>query len=258
MPLRKGALIRQVIERVVDLDRLETFRVVGEPFPLRQVPGAEDLFPMIILPPRASDPATSPPFRHLFDHPPGDRYHSASGPRSASFRSGCRGFSRQFGKPARRGHGTAPAHRSREPFWRCRENQSRASSATWSRAPGSSNRWEAPGTIFSSFSHCIVPAASRFIRMTASSRSPTIRSVGARTAARWPSARSGRPPRETTAATSSGCRASSFPSEREPPPPAAGAAQPSQAKLAGKPQTSAPGDDASLRPSRFDRAKRRH
>jgi len=43
----------------------------------------------------------------------------------------------------------------------------------------------------------------------------------------------------------------------EPPPPAAGAAQPSQAKPARKPQTPAPDDDASHRQSRFDRAKRR-
>src|SRR5712671_4246031 len=34
---------------------------------------------------------------------------------------------------------------------RCRSNQSRASSATWSRAPGSSKRCVAPGTITSCF-----------------------------------------------------------------------------------------------------------
>src|SRR6202035_1133219 len=45
-------------------------------------------------------------------------------------------------------------------------NHSRASCATWTRAPGSSKRCVAPGTIASSFSHRSCAKAARFSSMT--------------------------------------------------------------------------------------------
>src|SRR6267142_341732 len=87
---------------------------------------------------------------------------------------------------------------------RFRSNQSRASSATWSSAPGSSKRCVAPGTIASCFSQCSCASAVRFSAMTWTSLPPTISRVGARTRVRADPARSGRPPRETTAPTDSG------------------------------------------------------
>ena len=71
--------------------------------------------------------------------------------------------------------------------------------ATSSRVPGSSNRCEAPGTISSLTGADIWAIAWRFSAMTGVSAPPTISSVGALTRASASPARSGRPPRETTA-----------------------------------------------------------
>ena len=71
---------------------------------------------------------------------------------------------------------------------RCWRNQLAASSVTWSRAPGSSNRWLAPGIV----RIWRVPpswlAAARFSPATSVSRPPTISSTGMRAC---PSARPG-------------------------------------------------------------------
>src|SRR5260370_12236 len=83
---------------------------------------------------------------------------------------------------------------------RWRMNQSRASPAAVSRVPGSSNRWLAPGTTARWFSQRSSVWALRLRSSTTSSRPPTISSVGAVTAASRGRARSGRPPRDTTAA----------------------------------------------------------
>jgi len=82
-----------------------------------------------------------------------------------------------------------------------RTNQALASRATSSRVPGSSNRWVAPGTIRSWFSHRSSDCAARLSSITVWSRPPTMSRVGARTCASLGPARSGRPPRETMAAT---------------------------------------------------------
>jgi len=81
-------------------------------------------------------------------------------------------------------------------------NQRAARPATCSSAPGSSNRWEAPGTISIFTSARIAAAAARFIAITGTSSPPTIKSVGAVTRGSAGPARSGRPPRDTTAKTS--------------------------------------------------------
>ena len=81
-------------------------------------------------------------------------------------------------------------------------NHATASSATRSSAPGSSKRWVAPGTISSRVSHRIRACACRLSSSTCVSAPPTISSVGALTTSSASAARSGRPPRETTAATS--------------------------------------------------------
>ena len=86
---------------------------------------------------------------------------------------------------------------------RWRSNHSPASRETSVSAPGSSNRWVAPGTIASSDGARSMLWASRFSSTTISSSPPTISSTGARTSASRAAARSGRPPRETTAEISS-------------------------------------------------------
>src|SRR6266508_2715155 len=95
------------------------------------------------------------------------------------------------------------------PFWLVsgasqRRNQSAASAATRSSAPGSSKRWVASGTISSRCSTPSCSAAERFSSSTTRSRPPTTSSVGARTRPSDGPARSGRPPRDTTAAICSG------------------------------------------------------
>jgi predicted ATPase len=87
---------------------------------------------------------------------------------------------------------------------RWRSNHSRASRATSSNAPGSSKRCVAPGMITNRFSQRSCASACRFSSMTWKSFPPTMSSVGARTHPRDGPARSGRPPRETTAVTTSG------------------------------------------------------
>src|SRR5581483_11017548 len=87
---------------------------------------------------------------------------------------------------------------------RCRSNQSAASRTTSASAPGSSNRCVAPGTIRRSAPAGNAACAWRFSSMTTGSLPPTISSTGARTRSSAAPARSGRPPRETTAATASG------------------------------------------------------
>ena len=82
---------------------------------------------------------------------------------------------------------------------RWRANQSVASRATSSSAPGSSNRCVAPGMTTSSAGPASRYGASRLRSRTTGSWPPTISSTGAVAACRRGSARSGRPPRETTA-----------------------------------------------------------
>src|SRR5688572_23021915 len=93
------------------------------------------------------------------------------------------------------------------PFPRYLVNQAAASSDTTSRVPGSSKRCDAPWTISSFFAHRSCAKASSLSGITGTSRLPTMSSVGALTLARCSSARSGRPPRDTTASTSSGIAA---------------------------------------------------
>src|SRR5258705_675326 len=100
-------------------------------------------------------------------------------------------------------HASSPPSRTFSQV-RCCSNQSRASSATWSRVPGSSKRCVAPGTITSCFSQRSCARAAWFSAMTWTSLPPTINRVGARTRGRADPARSGRPPRETTAPTAAG------------------------------------------------------
>src|SRR5207237_9177330 len=84
---------------------------------------------------------------------------------------------------------------------KCAANHFAAASDTRSSAPGSSNRCVAPGTTRSSFSHCMRSNEPSFNSITPQSAPPTIKSVGAFTAASAAApARSGRPPRDTTAA----------------------------------------------------------
>ncbi|MGC2005413.1 metal ABC transporter permease, partial [Trebonia sp.] len=86
-------------------------------------------------------------------------------------------------------------------FTKCLVNQSLASVAAAVRAPGSSNRWVAPGTTSRRFSQRSMAWAWRFRSRIAWSSPPTMISVGAVTLASRSPARSGRPPRETTATT---------------------------------------------------------
>lgn len=86
-------------------------------------------------------------------------------------------------------------------FTKCLVNQSLASVAAAVRAPGSSNRWVAPGTTSRRFSQRSMAWAWRFRSRTAWSSPPAMSSVGAVTLASRSPARSGRPPRETTATT---------------------------------------------------------
>ena len=72
---------------------------------------------------------------------------------------------------------------------------------TRSSAPGSSNRWVAPGTIASSLTQRMARSACWLSAITEPSSPPTISSVGAATSGSREPARSGRPPRETTART---------------------------------------------------------
>lgn len=81
-------------------------------------------------------------------------------------------------------------------------NQSRASSAVTCKVPGSSNRCVAPGTTARRLSHRSWAWAFRLRSKTTSSCPPTISRVGAVTTPRRWAARSGRPPRDTTAAMS--------------------------------------------------------
>jgi len=80
-------------------------------------------------------------------------------------------------------------------------NQSPARSVTCSRAPGSENRWVAPPMMASRFSH-VSCARARWLRFRITlSAPPTMNRVGVRTSASRPPTRSGRPPRDTMAAT---------------------------------------------------------
>lgn len=72
--------------------------------------------------------------------------------------------------------------------------------ATSSRVPGSSNRCVAPETTTSRDGHRIRVRACRFRASTDWSAPPTMRSVGAVTHGSRSPVRSGRPPRDTTAA----------------------------------------------------------
>ena len=87
---------------------------------------------------------------------------------------------------------------------RWRSNQSAAWPITASSAPGSGNRWLAPGTISSALGPRRRASACSLSSMTPKSAPPTINSVGARTVSSASPARSGRPPRETTAPTRRG------------------------------------------------------
>lgn len=95
-------------------------------------------------------------------------------------------------RPVRRRRGSLPAVR-------CVVNHCLARSATRSSAPGSSKRWVAPGTISSLFSQRSWAWAARLRSSTIVSAPPTMSRVGARTSSRHGPARSGRPPRDTTA-----------------------------------------------------------
>jgi class 3 adenylate cyclase len=93
---------------------------------------------------------------------------------------------------------------NQQPALMCLTNQSLASCATFSSAPGSSKRCVAPGIIASFTSQRILSRACSFNSMTMSSLPPTMSRVGACTFGKALSARSGRPPRDTTAPTSCG------------------------------------------------------
>src|SRR5581483_3176385 len=99
--------------------------------------------------------------------------------------------------------GGYPAARTPD-AWKWVANHSRASSATPSSAPGSSNRCVAPGTTASRLGPRSRPSACRFNSSTSKSAPPTINSVGAVTRSSAAPARSGRPPRDTMAATPRG------------------------------------------------------
>lgn len=81
--------------------------------------------------------------------------------------------------------------------------QSAASDAARSSVPGSSKRCVAPGTISNCFGPLRCSRAWRLAASTAGSLPPTMSSAGVVTASRC-AARSGRPPRETSARTASG------------------------------------------------------
>ncbi|MCF4136211.1 hypothetical protein L1856_03930 [Streptomyces sp. Tue 6430] len=88
-------------------------------------------------------------------------------------------------------------------------NQSRPSAVAVVRAPGSVKACVAPGTTAMRCSQRIQSAATRLRPSTRVSSPPTTRSVGASTAASAAGpARSGRPPRDTTARMSSPAAAS--------------------------------------------------
>src|SRR5581483_9314826 len=87
--------------------------------------------------------------------------------------------------------------------WRCELNQPAAMRETRSSAPSSSNKCVAPGMSCSNFSPCRRANACSFNSITGVSLPPTIRSVAAVTSSSDEPARSGRPPRDTTAATRS-------------------------------------------------------
>lgn len=82
-------------------------------------------------------------------------------------------------------------------------NQAPASSATCSSVPGSSKRWVAPGITRSSPTSPSSASARLLSVITSSSKPPTSSNVGVRTWASASPARSGRPPRLTTALTRS-------------------------------------------------------
>ena len=123
-------------------------------------------------------------------------------------------------------------------------NQSAAREATASSLPGSSNRWVAPGTTIRLLRHARRACASRFSASTSTSRPPTISSVGARTERSAGPARSGRPPRETTAPTIASIRG-----RREERGGRAGA-RAEVADRAARPTARAPPDDRWRRPDR--------
>lgn len=91
-----------------------------------------------------------------------------------------------------------------QPEPRCRTNQPLATRQTSASAPGSSKRCPAPATTATSWGAASAFAARRLSSSTCSSSEPTISNVGARTSPSAVPARSGRPPRDTTARTASG------------------------------------------------------
>src|SRR6516225_459809 len=97
------------------------------------------------------------------------------------------------------------SHDPTSPKWA--ENQSLACSTTASSVPGSSKRCVAPGTTTSFFAQRSSTSAARLSASTSTSSPPTISNVGALTEPSAEPARSGRPPRETIAATGSSAAA---------------------------------------------------
>src|SRR5271166_5257357 len=91
-----------------------------------------------------------------------------------------------------------------EPGSRYRSNHRAAWSITASSAPGSGKRWLALGTISRAFRPGSRNNACSLSSMTPTSALPTMRRVGVQTRSRESPARSGRPPRETTAPTRCG------------------------------------------------------
>ena len=76
-PARHNSRLRQAIERRVQLDRVETLGVVGEPIALRKARGIEDTSPpMRVVPPRTADPQLTRRFA--------GRRHDSSVPASSS------------------------------------------------------------------------------------------------------------------------------------------------------------------------------
>ena len=64
MPSLYGLFFRQVIEGVVDFDRVKDLGVMCEPLALRQSGGIKQLFPMLVIPAGCADSNIAIRFAH--------------------------------------------------------------------------------------------------------------------------------------------------------------------------------------------------
>ena len=55
MPSLESLFFRQVVEGIVDFDRIEVLRVILEPLALWQIGGIEPFFPVVIIPSGCAD-----------------------------------------------------------------------------------------------------------------------------------------------------------------------------------------------------------